>query len=227
MKSPQKSLRLILALFSVASVGGCFCDSILPWLDKTSILPRELDFEGDWELVNEDFHGKYQVTLDKMKDPRSVDQQSYYIEVSPTGYQSRFRFSGVVHEINGIKLVQITNFSHHHDDVISLANRPTVSLWQIAYDQDNIILWAPEFVGEEIFTLQTMRDSDDKLLFVDTRENLRKYIYDWTGEYSQIKKGIRHIMPIILTRQGTEFVMPEEMQILVPLVYEQYLKKLE
>lgn len=216
----------ILVLFFAVSLGGCFADSIQPWLDKTSILDRELDFEGDWKLIHDDLHDKYLVTLEKKKDPRSIDKQSYYVKISPTEYRNRFHFSGVVHEINNIKLLQITNFTHYHDDVISLAYRPTVSLWQIAYDQDNIILWVPGFIAESNSTVQTMQDSEDKILFIDTTGNLQGYINDWTENYSQIKEDIRHIMPIVLTRQGTEFVMPEEMEDLVPLVYEQYLKKL-
>lgn len=223
----KKSGFSLLGLAVAMLLGGCFADSIQPWLDAASIRERELDFEGDWVIVNDDYMDKYLVTLEKKKDPRTINQQSYYVKVSPLKYENRFHFSGVVHEINSIKLAQITNFSHYHDDVISLAYRPTVSLWQIAYDQDNIILWAPGFVGEGISTVQTMQDSDDKLLFVDTTNNLQKLVNDWIEGYSQIKEEIRHIMPIALTRQGTGFVMPEEMEDLVPLVYERFRKKLD
>lgn len=213
------------AIAAITCLCGCLCDSIQPWLQSDSIVKRELDLEGDWELVNEDFRDKYSVTLEKSKDQRSVDQQNYYIRIAPGDYGNRFNFKGVVHEVNGIKLVQVTNFTHYHDGVFSLANRPTVSLWQIAYDDDNIIMWAPSFIREGTPALKTMRDSDDKLLFVDTTENLQSYIDDWTSKYSEMKHGIDMILPVILTRSGTEFEMPEEMQDVVPKVYEDYLKE--
>lgn len=184
----------------------------------------ELDFQGDWEMISVDVKGKYAVTLKKRRDWRSIDKQSYYLKISPRNYDSRFNFIGVVHKVNGIKLLQITNFTHYHGDVFRLANRPTVSLWQIAYDKDNIIIWAPSFPRKSIATLKTMRDSDDKLLFIDSTENLQAYLNNWTKNYSEIKDSIDKILPIILTRVGTEFRMPEEMQDLVPRVYKAYME---
>ena len=69
-----------------------------------------------------------------------------------------------------------------------------------------------------------MRDSDDKLLFIDSTENLQAYLNNWTKNYSELKDSIDKILPIILTRVGTEFMMPEEMQDLVPRVYKAYME---
>ena len=215
----------VLALASLTCLGGCFADSIQPWLQPDSIMERELDLEGDWKLVNEDWKDKYSVNLDKKKDSRSIELQSYYIKIGSPDRAMWFHFSGDVHEVNGIKLIQISNFSHDYGEVFSLANRPTVSLWQIAYDEDNIILWAPGFVEGEISALETMQDSDDKLLIVDSTENIQAYVEEWVEKYPEMKGDIRRIMPIILTRAGTEFEMPEEMRDLVPRVYEELLKK--
>ena len=198
---------------------SCVVDSVQPWLESDSVMPRELDFEGGWTLVDPDTRDKYAVTLRKDRDARSIDQQKYYIQISPNGFDSRFNFIGVIHKVNGIKLLQISNFSHYHDEVFSLANRPTVSLWQIAYDENNIVIWPPAFLLDDVSALKTMRDSDDKLLFVDTTENLRAYIEDWTKNYSEKGNNAEYILPVILTRSGTEFRMPDEMHDLVPRVY--------
>jgi hypothetical protein len=210
-----------LACAAATLLCGCLIDSVQPWLAPDTVMEGELDFEGDWELVSDDSKDKYAVTLTKDRDSRSIDKQNYYIKISPRNYNNRFHFRGVVHKVNGIKLLQITNFSHYHDDVIRLANRPTVSLWQIAYNNDNIIIWAPGFIRADVSTLETMRDSDDKLLFIDTTENLEGFIRNWTENYSETKDGVRNILPIILTRAGTDFTMPEEMQDLVPAVYKE------
>ena len=227
MKKLTQLQPAVLALAAITCLGGCFADSIQPWLQSDSITKRELDLEGDWNLVNEDWNDKYSVTLNKKKDTRSIELQSYYIEIGSPDRAMWFHFSGDVHEVNGIKLIQITNFSHDYGEVFSLANRPTVSLWQIAYDEDNIILWAPGFVAEGMSALKTMQDSDDKILVVDSTENIQAYVEEWTEKYPAMKDDIRRIMPIILTRAGTEFEMPEEMQNLVPRVYEELMEKKE
>ncbi len=216
--------QVVFSIVAVLSVGGCLCDSIEPWLQSDSVMKRDLFLEGDWEIINDDQKDKYSVRLEKKKDPRSIDQQSYYINISPREFRTQFNFSGVVHELNNIKLLQITNFTHYHNDVFSLANRPTVSLWQIAYDEDNIILWAPRFLVEDLSNVKTMKDSDDKHLFIDSTDNLQEFLNNWTRGYPIIKEEIRNILPIILTRSGTEFAMPEELRDLVPKVYESYLK---
>ena len=213
----------VLAFTAIILLCGCLCDSIEPWLQSDSVMKRELALEGGWKILNGDFKDKYIITLEKKKDQRAIDQQSYYIKISSRDYNAQFNFIGVVHEINNIKLVQITNFTHYHDDVFSLANRPTVSLWQIAYDEENMIIWAPSFPREIVSTLKTMQDSNNKYLFIDTTENLQNYINDWTKDYPKIKDSIDRIMPIVLTRTGTEFRMPKEMQDLVPRVYERHL----
>jgi hypothetical protein len=223
-----KAIRLSCALIvsiAVTCLCGCLCDSIEPWLLSDSIMKSNLDLEGDWEIVNEDFRDKYSLTLEKTRDQRTIEQQRYYIGLASRDFNNRFNFIGVVHEVNGIKLVQVTNFTHYHYDVFSLANRPTVSLWQIAYDDDNIVLWAPAFLREGVAALRTMLDSEDDPLFVDTTDNLQSYIEDWTENYPQMKNDINMILPVILTRAGTEFKMPEEMRDLVPKVYDGYLEE--
>lgn len=200
-------------------LAGCLVDSIQPWLTKDFIIPAGLDLEGDWELVSEEFAGKYKVRLSKDRSTRALDKQDYYIKVLPQTFDSAFNFEAVVHQVNGIKLLQIENFSHFGGDVFSLANRPTVSLWQIVYDEDNIVIWAPAFPREGITDLKTMEDSNGKPLFIDSTENLQAYIENWTANYAKIKGSIKMIMPLIMTRAGTEFRMPDEMQALTPLVY--------
>lgn len=227
MAKPSQALSIALVPAILICFSGCICDSIQPWLSADSIMARGLDLEGDWDILNEDYKDKYSVKLDKNKGRRTIDQQSYYIQIAPEGYKTRFNFAGVVHVVNGIKFIQVTNFTHYHDDVFSLANRPTASLWQIAYDADNIIMWAPAFSREDISTLATVQDSDDDVLFVDSTEALQAHIENWTREYSERKDEIDMILPIALTRSGTEFRMPDEMQYLVPQVYENYLKDLE
>ena len=128
------------------------------------------------------------------------------------GFRNTPNFEGVVHQVNGIKLLQIENFSHFGGDVFSLANRPTVSLWQIVYDEDNIVIWAPAFPREGVIDLKMMEDSNGKPLFIDRTENLQAYIENWTANYPAIKGSIKMIMPLILTRAGTEFRMPDELQ---------------
>lgn len=206
---------------AVTFLAGCLVDSVQPWLPRDSAMPRELDFAGEWQLINDDVKDKYRVTLRKDNSTRSADKQNYYIRISPVDYRNQFHFRGVVHQINGIRLLQITNFSHYHGDVISLANRPTVSLWQIAYDEDNIIIWAPAFIRANMSSLQTMQDSNDKTLFVDSTENLEAFIDNWTRNYPETKDQVRNILPIILTRAGTQFRAPDEMAELVPKVYEE------
>jgi len=177
-------------------------------------------------LVSEEFKDKYKVRLKKDRSSRSRDKQEYYIQVRPQTFDSSFNFSGVVHQVNGIKLLQIENFSHFGDEVFSLANRPTVSLWQIAYDEDNIIIWAPAFVVAPEVAVKTMQDSDDKRLFIDSTANLQAFVYQWARNYHNTKGSVRTIMPLTMTRAGTEFRMPAEMQALAPVIYERHLKSL-
>ena len=221
----SKLRNTFLAAAAAVALSSCFLDSVEPWLEADSIMPAELDLEGDWSMANGEFKNKYKVELSKDRSSRSKDKQNYYIKVLPQLFDSSFNFRGAVHQVNGIKLLQITNFSHFGDDVFSLANRPTISLWQIAYDADNIIIWAPPFVTEPVGDLKTMQDSDDKRLFIDSTENLQDFLYDWTRNYAETRDSIRNIIPLALTRFGTEFRMPEEMRNLVPRVYEDYLKQ--
>ena len=74
-------------------------------------------------------------------------------------------------------------------------------------------------------TLNMMRDSNDKPLTIDSTENLPRAIEEWTRDYDDFKDDISLILPLAITRTGTEFRMPEEMQDLVPGVYESYLKR--
>ena len=157
----NKLRNTLLAVAAAVALSSCFLDSIEPWLEADSIMPAELDLEGDWSMANGEFKNKYKVELSKDRSSRSKDKQNYYIKVLPQLFDSSFNFRGAVHQVNGIKLLQITNFSHFGDDVFSLANRPTISLWQIAYDADNIIIWAPRFVTEAVGDLKTMQDSND------------------------------------------------------------------
>lgn len=224
----MNNLRLfrnaVFACVATSSLAGCLVDSVEPWLESDTVMSPELDFEGDWEVIDDATEYKYSVTLRKNKSSRSIDKQEYYIKILPRNYDVQFNFIGVVHKVNGIKLLQITNFSHFHYEVFKLANRPVVSLWQIAYDEDNIILWAPGSLLQGVATLKTMQDSDDKLLFIDSTENLQAYVKNWTENYSETKDAVKHILPIALTRAGTEFRLPDEMRELVPSVYEEHIE---
>jgi hypothetical protein len=225
--NPTRIITAVVAGAVIACLSGCFCDAMDDWLQPDSILQRDLDLAGDWNIVGDEFGNEYRVTLEKNRDQRVAENQAYYLKVIPLDFETRFHFTGVVHEVNGLKFVQIRNFSHYHDEVISLANRPTVSLWQIAYDQDNIILWAPGFLSEDATALKTMRDSDGKLFFTDSTANLRSYVAGWAAAYGEMKDSIDMIMPIALTRAGTEFAMPAAMEDLVPVVYERYMREQE
>lgn len=204
----------VFVFFAVTLLPGCLCDSIEPWL-KGSIMEYSTKLEGYWKVLDDDLKEEhwYEVTIKKRKSRQSDNLQIYYIKVKG------FRFIGTVHKINDIKFLQIRDENDYTGSIFALASRPTVSLWRIEYDRDNTIIWMPSFMSKATSVLKTMKDTNNKDIFIDTTANLQAYINNWTKNYHNIKDDIDAILPIILTRKGTKFQMPEEMKTFVPRIY--------
>lgn len=201
---------------------GCLLDSVEPWLSPETIVETRLELGGDWSVIDEvamfGSGSETFVTLThKPATPRA--KEFFYIEIRPKKRNTQFVFRATVHEIENIRFLQISNFTHSDGGIFRLANRPTYSLWRFEADGDNIIIWMPE-LDRTGGNLKTLRDQDDKALFVDSTSNNEAAIRDLAHAYRTADERPRGIMPLTLTRTGTEFVMPPSARPHMPAGYE-------
>ncbi len=191
-------------------VSGCLLDSVEPWLSPETIVEIPIELSGKWSVVDEAvMFGESSESFVTLKHKRATtrDKEFFYIYVRPKNRDTQFVFHATVHEIEGRRFLQISNFSHWDGEIFGLANRPTYSLWRIEVDADNIILWMPDLdrSGEK---LKTLRDQDDKALFVDSASNNEAAVRDWARADRLADERPKTILPLALTRTGTEFVLP-------------------
>jgi hypothetical protein len=216
----MKLLFLVVAALAVLS-SGCLLDSVEPWLSPETIVETRIELGGKWSVIDEvaTFGGETFVTLThKPSTPRA--KEFFYIEIRPKKRDTQFVFRATVHEIDDMRFLQISNFNHFDDGIFSLANRPTYSLWRFEADADNIIIWMPE-LGRAGVNLKSLRDQNDKALFVDSASNNEEAIREWARAYRRADERPRRIMPLALTRTGTEFVVPATAQPHMPAGYKQ------
>lgn len=207
----------LLALLSC----GCLLDSVEPWLSPETIVEANLEVDGSWTVVDEValFGSESSITLER-KPVSAKANEYFYIKITPKKRDTQFVFEATLHEIDGLRFLQISNFTHFDGDIFSLANRPTYSLWRIEADGDNIMIWMPELGRGAGGGLKTLRDQDDKMLFVDTASNNEAAVRAWVEATRSSKERPKRALGLALTRTGTEFVMPAAVQEHLPTVYE-------
>lgn len=208
-----------LALLSL----GCLLDSVEPWLSPETIVETEIELSGKWSVIDEvamfGAGSETFVTLTH-KPATATAKEFFYIKIRPKKRDTQFVFRATVHEIENMRFLQISNFSHYDGGLFSLANRPTYSLWRVEADADNIILWMPDLDPAAGVSLKTVRDQDDKALFVDSASTNQAAIRDWARATRKADERPRRIMPLALTRTGTEFVMPPSARPHMPAEYD-------
>ncbi len=185
---------------------GCVLDSVEPWLSEETIVETKVALDGAWTVVDEVelFGSERKVTLEhKPATPRN--REYFYVTVRPVTRDTQFVFEATVHEIEGLRFLQISNFHHFDGDIIGLANRPTYSLWRVEFDADNLMLWMPELDGK---SLKSLRDQDDKTIFVDSAANNEAAVRQWARAYRAAAERPRWVLALALTRKGTEFTVP-------------------
>lgn len=200
-------LVTVLALLS----GGCLLDSVEPWLSPATIIETGIDVAGDWSLVSavELFgSGAESVITIKRKPTSARRKEFFYIKIRPTTRDTQFVFEATLHEVEGLRFLQVSNFTHWDDKFYSLANRPTYSLWRVEADADNIVIWMPELPQLTDGGLKTLRDQNDKVLFVDRLENNEAAVRAWAHAERSKTDRPRGFMSLTLTRVGTEFEIP-------------------
>ena len=214
-------LVTVLALLS----GGCLLDSVEPWLSPTTIVEAEIEVDGSWTIVDEValFGDGSESMIRLERNPATTRaRESFYITIRPKKRDTQFVFRATLHEIDGLRFLQVSNFTHFDGQIFNLANRPTYSLWRIEADRDNILIWMPELVQADGASagLKTLRDQDDKLLFVDTASNNEAAVRAWVHAARNTSERPRRALALALTRTGTEFVMPAAVEQHLPTVYE-------
>lgn len=201
---------------------GCLLDSVEPWLPATTIVETELKLDGSWSVVDHVAlfgSGSESVVTLERKPATARAREFFYITIRPKRRDTQFVFKVTLHEIDGLRFIQISNFTHYDDEIFGLANRPTYSLWRIEADVDNILIWMPELGRGKSPGLRTIRDQDDTPLFVDTAANNEAAVRHWVKATRAATQGPRRAMALALTRIGTDFVMPASVEDHMPSVY--------
>jgi len=218
MGGPMTRLILTAAFATLLGV-GCLLDSVEPWLSPATIVETEIDVDGTWSVVDEvEFFGggaKRVITLER-KPATERAKEFFYVTIHPKPRDTQFVFRATLHEIEGLRFLQVFNFSHYDGDTFALANRPTYSLWRIEADEDNVLIWMPELPRG---VLETIRDQDDKALFVDQAANNEAAIRAWARADRAATEKPRRALGLGLTRAGTAFVMPASVESHLPEVY--------
>ena len=193
---------------------GCLLDSVEPWLSPETIVETKIELSGEWSVIDDvamfGSGSESFVTLTH-KPATARRKEFFYIKVRPKRRDAQFIFQATVHEIENLRFLQISNFTHWGDDIFGLANRPTYSLWRFEADADNIIIWMPA-LDRNAANLKTVQDQDDHPLFVDSASNNETAIREWARAYRLAGEPPRKIMPLALTRTGTEFAIPASAQ---------------
>lgn len=220
-------MKLLCLVVLVLPSCGCLLDSVEPWLSPETIVESDVAVDGAWSVVDEValFGSETEVTLER-KPATSRKDEFFYITIRPRDRNSQFIFCATVHEIEGLRFLQISNFTHFDQEVFSLANRPTYALWRVEADRDNIVIWMPGLPNEVGENLKTLKDQDDNLLFVDTAHNNESMLREWVKAYRNTDERPEKALMLALTRAGTEFALPPAVQQHLPALYE-HAKQLE
>ena len=193
-------------------------DSVEPWLSPETIVETRIELDGNWTVLDEvELFGGGSETVVKLthKPATPRAKEFFYIEIRPKQRNTQFVFRATIHEIEKLRFLQISNFTHFDERIFSLANRGTYSLWRVEADADNIILWMPE-LDPKAANLRTLRDQRDKSLFVDTASNNEAAVRQWARADRLADERPEAIMALALTRTGTEFVAPTSAQAHIP-----------
>jgi len=207
-------MKLLFASTLAVLCAGCLLDSVEPWLSPETIVETRIELDGKWTVLEEVelFGGGSETVVTLTHKPAtSRAKEFFYIEIRPKKRDTHFMFRATVHEIQDLRFLQISNFTHSDDRIFGLANRATYSLWRVEADADNIIIWMPE-LDPEAADLRTLRDQGDKPLFVDKASNNETAVREWARAYRLADERPRRIMALALTRTGTEFVVPVSAQ---------------
>lgn len=207
-------MKLLFASTLAILCAGCLLDSVEPWLSPETIVETRIELDGKWTVLEEVemFGGGSETVVTLTHKPATKRaKEFFYIEIKPKSRDTHFMFRATVHEIQGLRFLQIRNFRHSDDRLFGLANRPTYALWRVEADADNIIIWMPD-LDPDAANLRTLRDQDDKALFVDTASNNETAVREWARAYRLADERPRKLMALALTRTGTEFVVPVSAQ---------------
>lgn len=210
MKHIYTSILVSAALF----LTGCGADSLLPWLDDTSLIPCNHDWLGEWYLNMDSDEGDLRFVVELQNKftvfNGEVIPEKYHIFVFNKEGERKASLIAHLHNVNGVQLIQVEHFTRPLSEKI--ATFETYSLWQIAGNADNLIIWVPEFVidirinnQEPPVKMFRAGDETEQPLFVDTTQNLQAFIKRWSMTYqeSELKAAIK------LHRKDKEFEMPE------------------
>ena len=223
----MKTLTTLFTVILTLTLSGCGYDSVEPWLALDSTIPATEDLEGVWEVEDSSaLFGSTEYIIEIEKTHGSSWQCNYIVNIRPNKAQTdaRFRFMAFLHEVNGIQFLQISRFSHWHEEIMRLASRPTYSLWRIEYDKNNIVLSL--FGEKDMFSqLKSVKDSDDKAFYVDTLANNKKALSDWCDTYWDKDEKERLSVGFCLKRQGSSFVMPEAVNKHAPRKYSKWKRR--
>lgn len=211
-------MKPLLALALAVLCSGCLLDSIEPWLSPATIVESEIEVDGDWSIVDEVelFGGAGETTVTLTRKPATERRkESFALVIRPKSRDTQFVFRATVHEIDDLRFLQISNFTHFDEHLFGLAHRPTYSLWRVEADRDNVLIWMPELgaAGEQ---LKTLRDQDDKTLFVDSASSNEAAIRDWARAQRNADERPRRLLALALTRNGTPFTVPASARPHVP-----------
>jgi hypothetical protein len=203
-------MKLLLASVLALNCAGCLLDSVEPWLSPETIVETKIELDGQWSLLDdvEMFGSGSESFITLTHKPATPSRKEFfYIKVRPKRRDAQFVFQATVHEIENLRFLQISNFTHFGDAIFGLANRPTYSLWRFEADEDNIVIWMPT-LDRKAANLKTLQDQDDHPLFVDSAGNNEQAIREWALAYRLAGERPKNLMALALTRTGTEFVVP-------------------
>lgn len=212
--------RLIIVLLALP-ICGCLLDSVEPWLSPDSIVETDVGVDGEWTVVDYTSlfgSGNVEVAIER-KPATSRTAEFLYVKIRPEKRDTQFVFRATVHDIDGLRFLQITNFTHFDQEIFSLANRPVYSLWRVEADRDNIVIWAPMLTHEDTEGMDTRKDQDDDILFVDSAANNEAMIREWVKSWHETEARPDKAMMLALTRTGTEFNLPAAVERDLPELY--------
>jgi hypothetical protein len=213
----KSSIITLLALLCC----GCLLDSVEPWLSPESVVATEVGVDGKWSVVDESTlfgSGSVDITIER-RPATSGKGEFFYVKIRPERRNTQFVFRATVHDIDGLRFLQIDNFTHFDQEIFGLANRPTYSLWRVEADRDNIVMWMPMLSREIAETLDTRKDQDDNTLFVDSAANNEAMIREWVEAWHKTETRPDKALMLGLTRAGTGFRMPAAVERYLPELY--------
>ena len=208
----MKRIPVLLAVLLLLT--GCGADSLLPWLDETSIVPCNRELVGEW-VVSERGAKRDRRLVVSIKEKKTVLggkrtlPEKYRITIYDTDGKRAASLTAHPHSVNGVQLLQVQRFGGRPSDEISSVI--TYGLWRIESDCNNVMLWIPEFYMDILkapdkapVKMVQAGHEHEQPIFVDTTKNLQTFIEKWTKTYEESETKL----PVALHRKGKEFSMP-------------------